>query len=254
MQLALPDEDGHHEPAGAGPVLEACAARGGALVLGPGLGRSAEAQAFAREVARRRRVSAAARRRRAERPRRRSSRASRPASAPTVLTPHAGELGRLLELDSRADRARRLHHAREAARRERGVVVLKGEDTIVARPDGLRRDQPRSHAGAGDGRYGRRPQRLTAARCSHAAATRSAARAPPCGCTRSPGRSPPRAWASTGSWPGMSRRIPFARRAVRRWRAAGSRLRGDEHNGRRHHGTRAGHGSGRTRASRRSCD
>jgi NAD(P)H-hydrate epimerase len=53
-----------------------------------------------------------------------------------VLTPHGGELARLLEVDSDAVRARRLHHAREAARRAQAVVVLKGDDTLVAAPDG----------------------------------------------------------------------------------------------------------------------
>jgi ADP-dependent NAD(P)H-hydrate dehydratase / NAD(P)H-hydrate epimerase len=51
--------------------------------------------------------------------------------APTVLTPHEGELARLLETDSAAVAARRLEHAREAARRSGAIVVLKGDDTIV---------------------------------------------------------------------------------------------------------------------------
>jgi ADP-dependent NAD(P)H-hydrate dehydratase / NAD(P)H-hydrate epimerase len=51
--------------------------------------------------------------------------------APTVLTPHAGELGRLLERDSKEIAAHRLASAREAARAARAVVVLKGDDTIV---------------------------------------------------------------------------------------------------------------------------
>ena len=55
---------------------------------------------------------------------------------PTVLTPHAGELGRLLEVDSQAVAARRLHHARAAAARARALVVLKGDDTLVAAPGG----------------------------------------------------------------------------------------------------------------------
>ncbi len=51
---------------------------------------------------------------------------------PTVLTPHAGELGRLLEIDSRAVGAARLKRAREAAERSGAVVVLKGDDTLIA--------------------------------------------------------------------------------------------------------------------------
>ena len=51
--------------------------------------------------------------------------------APTVLTPHEGELARLLETSSEEVVQRRLEHAREAARRSGAIVVLKGDDTIV---------------------------------------------------------------------------------------------------------------------------
>ena len=51
--------------------------------------------------------------------------------AATILTPHAGELGRLLERDSSEVDAHRLACAREAATRAGSVVVLKGDDTIV---------------------------------------------------------------------------------------------------------------------------
>jgi NAD(P)H-hydrate epimerase len=57
-------------------------------------------------------------------------------SAPTVLTPHAGELGRLLERESDEISAHRLAAAREAATAAGAVVVLKGDDTIVT--DGAR--------------------------------------------------------------------------------------------------------------------
>jgi NAD(P)H-hydrate epimerase len=56
--------------------------------------------------------------------------------APTILTPHAGELGRLLERDSAEVDAHRLACAREAAEQAGAIVVLKGEDTIVT--DGTR--------------------------------------------------------------------------------------------------------------------
>jgi ADP-dependent NAD(P)H-hydrate dehydratase / NAD(P)H-hydrate epimerase len=52
--------------------------------------------------------------------------------AATVLTPHAGELGRLLGRDSAEISAHRLAAAREAARAAGAVVVLKGDDTIVS--------------------------------------------------------------------------------------------------------------------------
>jgi NAD(P)H-hydrate epimerase len=52
-------------------------------------------------------------------------------NAPTVLTPHAGELGRLLGRDSAQIGAHRLAAAREAAKAAAAIVVLKGDDTIV---------------------------------------------------------------------------------------------------------------------------
>jgi ADP-dependent NAD(P)H-hydrate dehydratase / NAD(P)H-hydrate epimerase len=53
-------------------------------------------------------------------------------AAPTVLTPHAGELARLLDRSAEEIGARRLAAATEAARETGAVVVLKGSDTIVA--------------------------------------------------------------------------------------------------------------------------
>jgi NAD(P)H-hydrate epimerase len=55
--------------------------------------------------------------------------------APTVLTPHAGELGRLLGRSSGEIAARRLASAREAAAAAGAIVVLKGDDTIVTDGD-----------------------------------------------------------------------------------------------------------------------
>jgi len=57
-------------------------------------------------------------------------------SEPTVLTPHAGELGRLLGVPSEEISAHRLASARRAAESAGAVVVLKGDDTIVT--DGTR--------------------------------------------------------------------------------------------------------------------
>jgi NAD(P)H-hydrate epimerase len=57
-------------------------------------------------------------------------------TAPTVLTPHAGELGRMLELDSAEIERERLLHARAAAEHSQAIVVLKGDDTLIAEPSG----------------------------------------------------------------------------------------------------------------------
>ncbi len=54
--------------------------------------------------------------------------------APRVLTPHEGELGRLLGRDSKEIAAHRLASVQEAAERFNAVVVLKGEDSLVAAP------------------------------------------------------------------------------------------------------------------------
>jgi len=50
---------------------------------------------------------------------------------PTVITPHAGELGRLLEWGAKEVSARRLYAARKAAEQHRCCVLLKGSDTLV---------------------------------------------------------------------------------------------------------------------------
>src|SRR5580700_3987841 len=52
-----------------------------------------------------------------------------PRRAPTLITPHAGELSRLLAID-----ARRLEHARQAAERLGLTVLLKGSTTVIASP------------------------------------------------------------------------------------------------------------------------
>jgi NAD(P)H-hydrate epimerase len=52
------------------------------------------------------------------------------------MTPHAGELARLLESDSASVGAKRLHSVRRAAAEARAVVILKGDDTLVAEPSG----------------------------------------------------------------------------------------------------------------------
>ena len=136
MQLGLDDDNGHHVAAGAAALLEVAARRGGALVLGPGLGRASPAAQFAREVAVAAPLSlvldADGLNAFAGEP---ESLAGR--GRATVLTPHAGELGRLLGLQAREIESRRLHYARAAARRSAAIVVLKGDDTIIAGPDGV---------------------------------------------------------------------------------------------------------------------
>lgn len=134
MTRGVTDVDGHHAPAGVESALETLR-EGSALVLGPGLGRTDGAHAFARELAARTTaplvLDADGLGAHASDPGELASR-----GAVTVLTPHAGELGRLLGVSSDEVQTRRLHHARELSRRAGAVVVLKGDDTLVVAPDG----------------------------------------------------------------------------------------------------------------------
>jgi hydroxyethylthiazole kinase-like uncharacterized protein yjeF len=57
-----------------------------------------------------------------------------PRTAPTLITPHAGELSRLLGTDGRSVEARRLEHARRAAGQFGVTVLLKGSTTVIATP------------------------------------------------------------------------------------------------------------------------
>lgn len=51
--------------------------------------------------------------------------------APTILTPHTGELARLLQMDPKEVKARRLSAAKAAAKKSGAIVVLKGSSTII---------------------------------------------------------------------------------------------------------------------------
>ncbi len=109
-------------------TIVAAADRAGALALGPGLGRGAARQALVRELLERLDLPAVVD---ADalfdlEPFRRE--------APTVLTPHAGELARLLGTSSEWVDAHRLEAAQRGADRFAAVLLLKGADTIVAAP------------------------------------------------------------------------------------------------------------------------
>jgi hydroxyethylthiazole kinase-like uncharacterized protein yjeF len=134
MTVALPDKDGTLIQ----PALEVAlerTQRADALVLGPGLGRKPGTFKLVRKLAAAVSIPLVldadglnAHAGRLE------ELAERPAA--TVLTPHAGELARLLELDGGEIAAHRLRYVRDAAARADAVVLLKGDDTIVAAPDG----------------------------------------------------------------------------------------------------------------------
>jgi len=134
MTRGLPEHDGGHVEEGSAELVR-MAGRAGAVVLGPGLGRTPGAIAFARRAT----VSLAC-------PlvldadglnaHAGAIEGIRERSGATVLTPHAAELGRLLERSPEDVGAHRLACVTEAAERSGAVVLLKGHDTLVAAPGG----------------------------------------------------------------------------------------------------------------------
>ena len=134
MTRGLPDDGEGLTAEGVPRALEATG-RGGALALGPGLGRGEGAIAFVRALARGAEVAMVLD---ADGLNAHAGRLGDLAArhAATVLTPHAGELGRLLELDSSEIERERLGHVRAAAERASATVVLKGDDTLIADPGG----------------------------------------------------------------------------------------------------------------------
>ena len=132
MTRPCPDEDGVMTMDAADTILEA-AERATAVALGPGLGRTDAVRALVGYLL---------------------DRLDKPIvldadglwavaghldwifarDAPTVLTPHEGELARLLGRRSDWVRSRRLHAAQGGADDVGAVVLLKGADTIVAAP------------------------------------------------------------------------------------------------------------------------
>jgi NAD(P)H-hydrate epimerase len=58
------------------------------------------------------------------------------APAPRILTPHPGEMARLMGVSANDIQSRRLDTVQDAARRTRAIVALKGAQTLVAAPDG----------------------------------------------------------------------------------------------------------------------
>jgi NAD(P)H-hydrate epimerase len=127
VKLPCPEDDGLISTRAIEPIAE-FASKAGSLALGPGLGRGPGP----REVVRRLLTEL-----------------DRPAvvdadglhdlepferKAPTVLTPHEGELARLLGVQSDWVSAHRLEAVQRAAENFHCVCLLKGADTLVASP------------------------------------------------------------------------------------------------------------------------
>jgi NAD(P)H-hydrate epimerase len=128
VKRPLPEDAGARLlPRSLGGILEA-ADRADAVALGPGLGRTDGTVELVRLVLEQ-----------LERPLVLDADAlwnlePQARAAPTILTPHAGELARLLGTDAREVEAHRLESVRRAASLYGCVVLLKGADTIVASP------------------------------------------------------------------------------------------------------------------------
>jgi NAD(P)H-hydrate epimerase len=135
MSRAMPESDGAFAVEAVKHVGE-LAEGAGALALGPGLGRSDAAVEFARALALSAEVPLVLD---ADGLNAHAGRLPTLAErkAPTVLTPHEGELGRLLGIDSEEVKQHRLEHVRAAAAAADAIVLLKGDDTLIARPDGF---------------------------------------------------------------------------------------------------------------------
>jgi ADP-dependent NAD(P)H-hydrate dehydratase / NAD(P)H-hydrate epimerase len=127
VKLPCPEDDGRISPRAIDPIVE-FAGKAGAVALGPGLGRGSGPKELVRRLL---------------------AELDRPAvvdadalfelepverAAPTVLTPHEGELARLLGKESSWVAGHRLEAARSGAERFGAVCLLKGADTIVAEP------------------------------------------------------------------------------------------------------------------------
>jgi NAD(P)H-hydrate epimerase len=108
--------------------VDEVAERAGAVAIGPGLGRGDEQRALVRRLLDRLDVPVVLDADALDglEPFRRD--------APTVLTPHEGELARLLGRESTWVAAQRLAALREAVERFECVVVLKGYGTLVGAP------------------------------------------------------------------------------------------------------------------------
>ena len=130
MSIACPGPPGRFGDESVAVALKACG-RAAAALLGPGIGREEPTLGFARSLASQ-----------FEGPlvidadglaafsgEKLEQLAGR--QAPTVLTPHEGELGRLLNRPSTSISSQRVAAAMEAAGRAGAIVVLKGDDTLV---------------------------------------------------------------------------------------------------------------------------
>src|SRR5262249_690759 len=149
MSRPLPDgEDGMAGLGDAARVERLLAGRA-AVVCGPGLGQSDGTRALVAYVVRHARaplvldadgLNAVA-----------GTALLRERPAPTVVTPHPGEMARLLGCSTGDVQTDRLHAARRFAAEHGVVTVLKGARTVIATPDGRTAISPTGNPGMASG-------------------------------------------------------------------------------------------------------
>jgi ADP-dependent NAD(P)H-hydrate dehydratase / NAD(P)H-hydrate epimerase len=99
------------------------------------------------------------------------------APAPRLLTPHPGEMARLVGVSTAEVQKSRLEHARRLAAATKAVVVLKGARTIVAAPDGTAFINPAANASLGTAGSGDVLTGVLVALCGQGLSALDAARA-----------------------------------------------------------------------------
>ena len=128
VKRALPEDAGGYLPPRAADAVLELASRADAVAIGPGLGRSDGTRELVRILLEGLDTpvvldaDALWQLKPFER------------HAPTILTPHAGELAALLGMDAREVAAHRLALVKRAASLFGAVVLLKGSDTLIATP------------------------------------------------------------------------------------------------------------------------
>ena len=153
MTLALPAGPEGGLGSGAAEAVRLAAEGKRAVALGPGLGLAAETVAEVRALARELPLPVVLD---ADALNALAGRLGELASrdAETVLTPHPGEMARLLDLSTSEVQADRVTAARRAAVESGAVVILKGHRTLVANPDGAVHVNPTGNPGMASGGSG----------------------------------------------------------------------------------------------------
>jgi NAD(P)H-hydrate epimerase len=147
--------DGEDADGASGAALAALAAGKDAVAIGPGIPTGPGMRAIVRELVSRLALSMVVDADALNALGTEIGAAMSTAPAPRVVTPHPGEMARLLGTTTAGVQADRLGAARSLAARARAVVVLKGARTIVAAPDGTAFINPTASgalatAGSGD--------------------------------------------------------------------------------------------------------